>query len=980
MTYLRSLALSLSLSLLLFVNHSWAGVLYDLTFESPDHTLGQAPTVGAGPSKVSAITFGSPRVVNNQPLLNGNCLEFEGYTSYEQVYLNTGAASGIIQVDFDIVTANVIGSLYGFTVFLDTPEVRSLTFHGPVQQIQAFIPFGGGMLQGFVDGRKYHVTIVADTVGNSWRVSVDGVQRYQSALSASTVSSVRLSMAPMYGMASDNPQSKAYVDNFKVVNNPSTGSGPLVSDVQAVQIRTRDAFLTARINPRGLATNVSFRYWEGSSAGYITPTRTIAATEEFVTVNQFVELKPHTNYNFAVYATNAAGTISQTSSFTSGNTPPSAANLNLHSLSGTEPFALVSPGAIGADIDGDALSVEAIPPGEEGHDPRVSVLGGSLIFTPGPGYDGNAEVKFRVTDGFGGIAPGVVSVTNAAPIARAITLQATPDGQPAQLTLSLLDADGDAVTITALGEPSFGQVSFEENRVTYTPGTGFLGSDAFTYTISDGRGGIATGTIRVSLDLVQHKVLHGTGSAVPGVPGAVWRSFGIPSIFAPGHAGWVAKIRKGSATYDAIFSGPLGEPVLRLRTGAFATNASGAPIRGVTFASFEQPVFAGQNFAFKGKITGSGVTPENADGLWVSDSGVLRLIARDSAYAPGTGGGRYRSLDSVVMPGPKVVFFTATLFDGTRGLWAWRQDSGVQRVLAEGQTITRADNGLRIGRVISFQAISYVPGSPGHGRYDATREAVDAYARIQGGATVLLTVNAVGEITEIERTSAQPLPTRRVLKLGRSSSPGNGMKPVAVEEFDTIFQPGVRYRGVVDFENGSLMAKAGASAPGPGSENILAFKDPVAGLSPSGETLAAFGATLQGAPAGANEGIWSSTNGVLALVAREGDPAPSADGYRFSQFKSLSVFDTRGPIFVASLSPRNETGCWATDSQGKLQLLARTGAVIDGKTVRSIDALTTVPGSQGQRRAWADTTHGALVLFRVSFSDGTQGLVTSPVP
>src|SRR5215207_763181 len=158
----------LACALWMLVHPAWAEVLYDLTFEPPVHQAGQAPAIGAGSSKVSGIVFGAPKVVNNQPLLSGNCLEFEGYTSYEQITLNTGDARGVIQVDFDIVTQNVIGSLYGFTVFLDTPEVRSLTFHGPLQKIHAFMPFGGAMLQAFVDEAKYHVTMVADTVANRW--------------------------------------------------------------------------------------------------------------------------------------------------------------------------------------------------------------------------------------------------------------------------------------------------------------------------------------------------------------------------------------------------------------------------------------------------------------------------------------------------------------------------------------------------------------------------------------------------------------------------------------------------------------------------------------------------------------------------------------------------------------------------------------------------------------------------------------------
>jgi hypothetical protein len=58
----------------------------------------------------------------------------------------------------------------------------------------------------------------------------------------------------------------------------------------------------------------------------------------------------------------------------------------------------------------------------------------------------------------------------------------------------------------------------------------------------------------------------------------------------------------------------------------------------------------------------------------------------------------------------------------------------------------------------------------------------------------------------------------------------------------------------------------------------------------------------------------------------------------------------------------------------------RTGELLEGKTIRSFDVLSTVPGSAGQRRAWADTPYGAVVIFRVYFTDGTQGIATVSIP
>ena len=61
------------------------------------------------------------------------------------------------------------------------------------------------------------------------------------------------------------------------------------------------------------------------------------------------------------------------------------------------------------------------------------------------------------------------------------------------------DPDGDTLTITAVGSPSRGTATIVGNRISYTPAAGFVGSDAFNYTISDGRGGSASATVTVTV-------------------------------------------------------------------------------------------------------------------------------------------------------------------------------------------------------------------------------------------------------------------------------------------------------------------------------------------------------------------------------------------------------------------------------------------------------------------------------------------------
>jgi hypothetical protein len=62
------------------------------------------------------------------------------------------------------------------------------------------------------------------------------------------------------------------------------------------------------------------------------------------------------------------------------------------------------------------------------------------------------------------------------------------------------DADGDTLTAASVTQPSHGMaVTNGDGSVTYSPYSGFTGSDMFHYTVSDGRGGTATARVAVTV-------------------------------------------------------------------------------------------------------------------------------------------------------------------------------------------------------------------------------------------------------------------------------------------------------------------------------------------------------------------------------------------------------------------------------------------------------------------------------------------------
>jgi uncharacterized repeat protein (TIGR01451 family) len=89
-------------------------------------------------------------------------------------------------------------------------------------------------------------------------------------------------------------------------------------------------------------------------------------------------------------------------------------------------------------------------------------------------------------------------VANLPPVAQDDSAGAV---QGSTVTVAVLDNDsdddGDPLTVSMVGNAAHGQVGADGVNVTYTPDAGFIGSDSFTYTISDGQGGNATATVTV---------------------------------------------------------------------------------------------------------------------------------------------------------------------------------------------------------------------------------------------------------------------------------------------------------------------------------------------------------------------------------------------------------------------------------------------------------------------------------------------------
>lgn len=117
------------------------------------------------------------------------------------------------------------------------------------------------------------------------------------------------------------------------------------------------------------------------------------------------------------------------------------------------------------------------------------------------GTIGDAKIGSSPTPTDGSNPASTTVSVDTAPVAGDKSVVTTPI-TPITVNISPLvtDADGDVWSITGTSEPGYGTVSVNGRLVTYTPYGEFEGFDSFTYTVGDGRGGTATGTINVLVD------------------------------------------------------------------------------------------------------------------------------------------------------------------------------------------------------------------------------------------------------------------------------------------------------------------------------------------------------------------------------------------------------------------------------------------------------------------------------------------------
>jgi len=413
------------------------------------------------------------------------------------------------------------------------------------------------------------------------------------------------------------------------------------------------------------------------------------------------------------------------------------------------------------------------------------------------------------------------------------------------------------------------------------------------------------------------------GNGVPGTS-ANFFSFGDPVLNGAGQTafvGFLTGLGVGDSNNAGIWSEGSGSLALVARAG------SKAPGTDANFSIFGSPVLSGLGHtAFWGRITGSGVSFSNNEGVWSEGDGTLALVARKGNRAPGTSG-NFTGFNSPVLNTSGQIAFSGSLtgsgVNDSNDIGIWSTGGGTLALVA------RAGDGA--------------PGTSAN--FSDFDTGIFRLAFNDAGQTAFLGILSGTGLNSNNRS------------------------------------------GIWSERNGplALVARAGNRAPGT-SANFSGFPStPV--LNGAGQT--AFRGRLIGLGVNRfnNDGIWSEGGNSLALVAREGNIAPGTSDI-FSEFLSSPVLNDKGQIAFqgeltgTEVSSSNDSGIWAQDSSGVLALIVRKGDLFDvddgpDADFRTISDLKFLAINENEDVRASSFNNLGQLAFSASFTDGTSGIFVS---
>jgi VCBS repeat-containing protein len=189
------------------------------------------------------------------------------------------------------------------------------------------------------------------------------------------------------------------------------------------------------------------------------------------------------------------------------NHAPVAVN-NSYSTNEDTTLTVTTAGVLGNDTDADGNTLSASLMSGVSHGTLTLNSNGSFTYVPAANYNGSDSFTYAANDGSTNSNTATVSLTitavNDAPVAVNDSYNTQTDTALTVAAPGVLsndtDVEGNTLTASRLTNPSHGTLSFNSNgSFTYTPSTGYTGSDSFTYRANDGSANSNTATVTLTV-------------------------------------------------------------------------------------------------------------------------------------------------------------------------------------------------------------------------------------------------------------------------------------------------------------------------------------------------------------------------------------------------------------------------------------------------------------------------------------------------
>ena len=187
------------------------------------------------------------------------------------------------------------------------------------------------------------------------------------------------------------------------------------------------------------------------------------------------------------------------------NDAPTANNISVI----TQEDEPVSISLTGSDPDGDLLTYIIVRGPSNGSLKGMAGTSPKVSYTPNANFNGTDSFTFKVSDNTVESAVATVLITvkavNDRPVAKDDSVTTKEDTRIASIDVLNNDTDieNDQLKVKSVTQGKNGSVSINsDNTLSYTPNENFYGADAFTYTISDGKGGTDAAAVRIKVEAV----------------------------------------------------------------------------------------------------------------------------------------------------------------------------------------------------------------------------------------------------------------------------------------------------------------------------------------------------------------------------------------------------------------------------------------------------------------------------------------------